>query len=112
MLAISLRFLAGRYHATPWGRHVNEADIAWPPDPWRITRALIATWYRKLDHDRFPRERLVALLSALAVESPVYKLPAAVHAHTRHYMPVIEGGKEKRTLIFDAFARVRPLKQK
>lgn len=108
MLAISLRFLAGRYHATPWGRHVNEADIAWPPDPWRITRALIATWYRKLDHDRFPRERLVDLLSALAAESPVYKLPAAVHAHTRHYMPLLEGGKEKRTLIFDAFARVRP----
>ena len=35
MLAISFTFHAGRYHATPWGRHVNEADVAWPPDLWR-----------------------------------------------------------------------------
>ena len=28
MFALRIRFLAGRYHATPWGRNVNEADIA------------------------------------------------------------------------------------
>jgi CRISPR-associated protein Csb2 len=36
MLALAFTFPAGRYHATPWGRHVNEADVAWPPEPWRI----------------------------------------------------------------------------
>jgi len=27
MLALALTFPGGRYHATPWGRHVNEADV-------------------------------------------------------------------------------------
>jgi CRISPR-associated protein Csb2 len=29
MLAIAFTFPGGRYHGTPWGRHVNEADVAW-----------------------------------------------------------------------------------
>jgi CRISPR-associated protein Csb2 len=102
MLTLSLTFPGGRYHATPWGRHVNEADVAWPPDPWRLSRALIASWHRKLDQQRFPRELLESLLAALAGEAPHYRLPLAVHAHTRHYMP----NRQKSTLIFDAFARI------
>lgn len=105
MLAIAFTFPAGRYHATPWGRHVNEADVAWPPDLWRITRALIAVWHRKLDPQAFPRERLYALLTRLVdAQAPSYRLPeVAIHSHTRHYMP---GKGDKKTLIFDAFARV------
>lgn len=105
MLAIAFTFPAGRYHATPWGRHVNEADVAWPPDLWRITRALIAVWHRKLDPVRAPRERLHELLVCLAeAEPPSFHLPeSAIHAHSRHYMP---GKSDKRTLVFDAFARV------
>ncbi|HXF46392.1 MAG TPA: type I-U CRISPR-associated protein Csb2, partial [Burkholderiaceae bacterium] len=107
MLTIALSFLAGRYHANPWGRHVNEADVAWPPDPWRLARALIATWHRKLDPKRYPRERLETLLARIAEAAPPQiRLPEnVVHAHTRHYMPT-KG--DKRTLIFDAFARVAP----
>jgi CRISPR-associated protein Csb2 len=106
MLTIALTFPAGRYHATPWGRHVNEADVAWPPDPWRLVRALIATWHRKLDAQRHPRNRLESLLAKLAEAAPPhYRLPDdVIHAHTRHYMPT-KG--DKRTLIFDAFARIR-----
>lgn len=105
MLAIAFTFPAGRYHATPWGRHVNEADVAWPPDLWRITRALIAVWHRKLGAAEFPREHLHALLALLAqAQAPSYTLPeVAIHSHTRHYMP---GKGDKRTLVFDAFARV------
>jgi len=105
MLAIAFTFPAGRYHATPWGRHVNEADVAWPPDLWRITRALIAVWHRKLGPARLPRERLHELLARLAeAESPSFRLPeSAIHAHSRHYMP---GKGDKRALVFDAFARV------
>ncbi|MGH8497475.1 MAG: type I-G CRISPR-associated protein Csb2 [Methylococcales bacterium] len=102
MLTLSFTFPAGRYHATPWGRHVNEADVAWPPDAWRICRALIASWHRKLDAQRFPRQSLEELLTALASAAPHYRLPVAVHSHTRHYMPV----RQKSTLIFDAFARI------
>lgn len=107
MLAIQFTFPGGRYHATPWGRHVNEADVAWPPEPWRLHRALIATWHRKLDPARHPRETLASLLRQLAeAPPPKMRLPGdAIHAHTRHYMP---GKGDKRTLIFDAFVRLSP----
>jgi CRISPR-associated protein Csb2 len=102
MLTLALTFPAGRYHGTPWGRHVNEADVGWPPDAWRLTRAFIATWHRKLDPGLFSREQLVDLLVALAADPPGYWVPEAVHFHTRHYMPV----RDKPSLIFDAFAQV------
>ncbi len=41
MIVLELRFPAGRFHATPWGRHVNEGAVEWPPSPWRLMRALI-----------------------------------------------------------------------
>ena len=104
MFALAFRFPAGRYHATPWGRNVNEADVAWPPEPWRLLRALIATYWRKGDHARWPQEALGHLIDALAETLPVYRLPeGAVHAHTRHYMPQARG---RTTLIFDAFVRI------
>ncbi|WP_147653253.1 type I-G CRISPR-associated protein Csb2 [Vulcaniibacterium gelatinicum] len=107
MLAIQFTFPGGRYHATPWRRHVNEADVAWPPDTWRLARALIATWHRKLDQGRYPREHLAGLLARLAeARPPRIRLPEdVVHAHTRHYMPA-KG--DKPTLVFDAFVRVNP----
>lgn len=106
MLTIGFRFPGGRYHATPWGRHVNEADVEWPPSPWRIQRALIAVWHRKIDRDRYPIAQLENLLAKLTEGFPRYRLPDAIHAHVRHYMPVREGAKDKNTLIFDAFLRV------
>jgi CRISPR-associated protein Csb2 len=107
MLAIQLSFPAGRYHATPWGHHVNEAAVAWPPDPWRLVRALIAIWHRKLNPQQYPRDELLSLLTRIAkAPPPNIRLPAnAVHAHTRHYVPT-KGNV--RTLIFDAFARTDP----
>ncbi len=103
MLALSFTFPGGRYHATPWGRHVNEADLEWPPSPWRIVRALIAVWHRKLDHEQRDVAVLERLLGKLSEHAPHYQIPDAVHAHTRHYMP---GKGDKTTLVFDAFARL------
>ena len=104
MFALAFRFTAGRYHATPWGRNVNEADIAWPPEPWRLLRTLIAAYWRKGDHERWPPEALGHLIDVLAETLPVYRLPiGAIHSHTRHYMPQARG---KTTLVFDAFARI------
>jgi CRISPR-associated protein Csb2 len=105
MIALRLYFPAGRYHATPWGRHVNEAAIAWPPEPVRILRALIACHHRKADEMRFDDEALSSLIDALAEQLPIYRLPEAVHAHTRHYMPI--NGKNP-ALVFDGFARFDP----
>ena len=109
MFALVFRFPAGRYHATPWGRNVNEADVAWPPEPWRILRALIATYWRKGNQERWSKDDLAALIDALAERPPVYRLPEiAVHTHTRHYMPIgeIKKGREDTTLVFDAFVRL------
>jgi len=104
MIAFAFTFPAGRYHATPWGRNVNEADVAWPPEPVRILRALIATWWRKADHARFPKSLLDDLIDVLAVEPPVFQLPEAVHSHIRTFMPAPT--KPPGTLIYDAFFRM------
>jgi len=108
MLTVGFSFPAGRYHATPWGRHVNEADVEWPPAPWRILRARIATWHRKADPDRHPEPVLQGLVDKLAASPPRYRLPAATRAHSRHYMPVRSGKGERRVLVFDGFVRVEP----
>ena len=103
MFALSFRFLSGRYHATPWGRNVNEADVAWPPDPWRLLRALIAVWWRKGDHERWSQDDLATLIDTLAEVLPEYSLPTgAIHAHTRHYMP----SPVKKKLVVDAFVHL------
>lgn len=107
MFGLAFRFPAGRYHATPWGRNVNEADVAWPPEPWRILRALVATYWRKGDRERWSRHDLARLIGALAQDLPTFRLPkGAVHAHTRHYMPTRKDkktGEDRKTLVFDAF---------
>jgi len=106
MFAISIRFISGRFHATPWGRHVNEGAPEWPPSPWRLLRALVATWKRKLDGDpACPADIVESLLRALA-EPPLFSLPRASTGHARHYMPWYKKGPDDRTLIFDAFVAV------
>ena len=45
MTRILFSFPGGRYHATPWGSHVNEGLVEWPPSPWRLLRPFIATAY-------------------------------------------------------------------
>lgn len=105
MLALAFHFLAGRYHATPWDRHVNEGAVAWPPEPWRILRSLIATWHHKVKHDgAYDEATLRSLMERLSDGLPEYTLPRASHSHTRHYMPQFASGKT--TLVLDAFAAV------
>ena len=110
MITISLRFLAGRYHATPWGRHVNEGTVEWPPSPWRIVRALVATWKRTLPD--VPESAVKPILEALTAVPPRFELPRASTGHTRHYMPWDKNWKHNkpypRTKIFDTFVVVSP----
>ena len=107
MLALRFNFLGGRYHANPWNRHVNEGEVAWPPDPWRLLRALIATWHHKIKIEgRYTEANLNALIESLASAPPEYQLPPASHSHTRHYMPQWKAGDT--TLVFDAFAAIDP----
>lgn len=79
-----LRFPWGRYHANPWGRHVNEGAVELPPSPWRLLRALYAVWQTRAPE--LAPQAVHALLARLA-EPPVFLVPRHVLAHTRHYYP-------------------------
>lgn len=103
MIAVGLRFLTGRYHATPWDRHVNEGVPEWPPSPWRFLRALVATWKRTMPDT--PVEEVLPILATLSAP-PEIRLPPAAPASTRHYMPLMAVGKT--SLVFDTFAAVSP----
>lgn len=110
-VSLAFRFLAGRYHATPFGHHVNEGLIEWPPSPWRLLRALISVGYTSgvWNSAGLPAAAR-GLIEKLCAELPHYHLPRAVGAHSRHYMPtgVLDGRTkiEKTTLVFDTWARV------
>jgi len=109
MPTLIFRFPGRRYHATPWGHHVNEGQVEWPPSPWRLLRALIATGYATL---RWPGDGpppvARSLIEKLASVLPRYRLPSAVGTHSRHYMPLakFKNGREDTTLVFDTWAQV------
>jgi CRISPR-associated protein Csb2 len=81
---IAVRFPLGRYHATPWDRSVNEGAAEWPPSPWRLLRALVATWYTRWPD--LPAASVDGILAALS-DPPSYLTPPVRAAHTRHYLP-------------------------
>lgn len=99
----------GRFHATPWGRHVNEGQIEWPPSCWRLLRGLYATWQTRAPD--LPSEDVYPMLDALA-EPPSYRLPPHVEATTRHYLPdhvsrKVAGQQTSTDKVIDAFAVTR-----
>lgn len=104
MPGLLVRFPAGRYHATPFGHHVNEGQVEWPPSPWRILRALVASGFTTQHWKTIP-ESAVCLIEKLAAVVPSYVLPTATVAHSRHFMPigVFDKGREKTTLVYDTW---------
>lgn len=116
MPTLLLRFPGRRYHATPWGHHMNEGLIEWPPSPWRVLRALLSVGYTSSlwpasMHEPWrssPPQAARELILALANVEPRYALPAAAGTHSRHYMPMGEfkKGQERTTLVFDTWAQI------
>jgi CRISPR-associated protein Csb2 len=104
MLQIEISFLCGRYHATPWGRHVNEAAPEWPPSPYRFVRALIDAWKRK--RPEWPESRVRPLLEALSSAAPAFALPPATAMHTRSYLSENLEDPSQKKLVFDGFVVV------
>jgi CRISPR-associated protein Csb2 len=100
---VAIRFPLGRYHATPWDRSVNEGATEWPPSPWRLLRALVATWYTRWPD--LPAPVLDGLLEALG-NPPSYLAPLVRPGHSRHYLPDLDHrkGEPGRTdLTLDPF---------
>lgn len=110
MIGIAFRFELGRYHATPWGSHVNDAAIEWPPSPWRILRSLYATSRSNLSLQPLSTEIDAALLQLAAAPPPRYELPAAAAAHTRHYVPSWQWSPSKHDTdrVLDGFLALDP----
>jgi CRISPR-associated protein Csb2 len=104
MIVIEIAFLAGRFHATPWGRHVNEGVPEWPPAPYRLVRALYDTWRRK--RPDWSEDRVRRCLEGLATNPPCFRLPPAAASHTRSYLSSNQRDETDKQLIFDAFVVV------
>jgi len=101
MVTLVIRFLAGTYHATPWGHHVNEGQVEWPPSPWRILRTMISTYYLKCS-DVAPESQVKEIIFQLANSLPVYYLPPVSPGHLRHYHP------QASYMVFDNFLAISP----
>ena len=103
MVVLEFQFPAGRYHATPWGRNVNEGVVEWPPSPYRLARALIDVCHRR--RPGWPDERLAAVLRPLAA-TPVFRLPPATASHTRSFLSSNTTNTSAKQKVFDAFVVV------
>ncbi|MDZ7830374.1 MAG: type I-U CRISPR-associated protein Csb2 [Desulfobacterales bacterium] len=104
MLGIELSFPAGRYHANPWGRNVNEGEVEWPPSPYRLIRALIDVWKRRRPDWSIGRfQPILHILSG----TPCYRLPEAATAHIRTFQSSNKKDPAAKQLIFDAFVAVK-----
>ncbi len=100
MIGLEIRFLAGRFHANAWHHAHNEGVPEWPPSPWRVLRALVSAAYSR----GVPMARAETLIEQLST-LPLYRVPLAVDAHTRHYMPDVERQHEP-SRVFDTFVAV------
>jgi len=111
MVGLAIGFDLGRYHATAWGAHVNEATVEWPPSPWRLLRALYAAGLTNLRLTA-AREDLESALTTLArARPPSFELPASGAGHTRHYVPLVGHSPTtlgETSLVIDAFRAVDP----
>ncbi|MBN2723416.1 MAG: type I-U CRISPR-associated protein Cas5/Cas6 [Deltaproteobacteria bacterium] len=100
MVVIKIKFLAGKYHATPWGKHVNEGTVEWPVSMFRLARAVIASAKRN-----FPSvtpsvlEELVEIFTA----DCNYELVPAGFSHTRAYLSENKKAITAKQKIFDSF---------
>ena len=88
------------YHATPWGKHVNEGAHEWPPSIWRLLRAIISVW--KTTKPELAEQKVWPILQKLISELPEYHLPDASVSHTRHRTSV----KSSNTLIMNTFVTI------
>ena len=104
LLTVIARFPGGRFHATPWDHHVNEGLVEWPPSPWRLLRAFLATWHRKARE--IDESLLREIVETLSTTLPHYTSPAGSLGHSRHYMPPFKGNTTK---IFDSFVKLEPV---
>ena len=105
----AVRYTTGRVHGTPWGVSHNEGAVEYPPGPWRISRALVSTWFERAPE--FTESDVRPIVDKLNSVRPTYRVPAMAGAHRRHYYPDsdhrsgTDGGTSK---VLDTFLSVDP----
>jgi len=109
MVVLEVRFLSGRFHATPWGEHVNSGVVEWPPAPWRVLRAIVSAGLREEKPDF---DTMNGVVRALSQENPTYHSPTIALGHWRSYLKDPRP-RENPSLVHDTFVSVgspeRPL---
>lgn len=116
--AISYRFPSGLYHAKAWGRDGNEGEVEWPPSPWSVLRALLATWLRKrrtigwelggkLQNEDEAGRVLRKVILDLAGTLPVYQLPRVSRSLICPHKPGA-GALHRASPRCHAFVRINP----
>lgn len=107
MIALELDFEKGKYHATKWGRNVDEGFIDWPPSPWRLLRAIISSW--KIYRQDITDDVMCPILNKMQASKVLFNLPPAIQSHTRHYvpLPLMAKDKVKKTKMLDLFIAVK-----
>lgn len=101
MIGLEIRFLAGRFHGNAWHHAHNEGVPEWPPSPWRLLRALVSAAYS----EHVPSTSVEPLIDKLS-GLPRYRVPRAIDAHARYYMPDVADAGHKKSKVFDAFVAV------
>ena len=94
---LEFKFLSGQYHATEWGRNVNEGLIDWPPSPWRMLRAIISAW--KTYANEIEDSKVRPIIEQMCKCKVSFRIPSAVQTHTRHYMPTRKSSEK----VIDSF---------
>jgi len=101
MTVLEIRFLPGRFHATPWNDGARGGDVEWPPSPWSLLRSIVAGWYTSGGGD-FAGIR--SAIDALAAP-PRYVLPPwktrPAYGATAHPQ------NERTELVLDSFVTSR-----
>ncbi len=110
MILLSLRYISGKYHATPYDRNVNEGEIEYPPSPYRIIRTLIDTWKRKLNaYNNTDYENLVINILGKLSTPPLFYLPHISKGFTLNYLNENDlKDSSKGQLIYDSFVSINP----
>lgn len=99
MAVLEIRFLSGHYHATAWGRNVNEGEPEWPPSPHRLARALLDIWYRR--HPELSEQDVKQALLLLTGQ-PRMVLPSASTMAVKLYQDQNKKDPDKQPVL-DAF---------
>jgi CRISPR-associated protein Csb2 len=96
-VAIEVELLSGRYHAHVWGEsQFAMGEPEWPPSPWRLLRAIAASWFAARPAPCSPqeRDRLLELLGGS--EPPVLLVPRTAFKELRYYQPVWDSGRGRK----------------